>query len=183
MDLLKAINQVLPKLGEHPVTSVTTKHPTVSIIVSTIENDIKELLLDGWWFNEFDCTLYPDDEGYIAVGSDVLSFVPTYDTAALRGLKLYNTETLSYTFTSPIQGHVWQYIPFEELPESAAQYVYWKALITALATDIGLTQEVQLWNVNMQNAYSRLVSEHLRHKKFSTRKTRQYRKMRAAMNA
>ena len=32
MKLLDAVNLILPKLGEHPVTSLTIKHPTLAIV-------------------------------------------------------------------------------------------------------------------------------------------------------
>ena len=63
MKLLDAVNLILPKLGEHRVTSVDNKHPTLAIILPEIENELKKLLARGWWFNEFDYKAYPDSEG------------------------------------------------------------------------------------------------------------------------
>lgn len=183
MKLLEAINLILPKLGEHPVTSITTKHPTLAVVIPIIENEVKELLLRGWWFNEFKYTAYPDSEGAISLGTDTLAFTPDCANVAVRGLRLFNTDTLSYTFSTSVPGVVKLNVPFEELPESAAQYIQWKALVTALTTDIGITQEVQLWSMNQDKANGELLAEHLRNRKYNTRRTKQFAKLRRALNA
>lgn len=182
MQLLEAINLILPKLGEHRVTRLDVKHPTLAIILPEVEYEIKRLLLKGWWFNEFDTTLYPDKEGHISVGTDILTFTPKYpDTAVQRGARLYNPQDRSYVFDEPIEGRCREYVPFEELPESAAQAVYYTALVTCYGTDIGLTNEVQLWGSAAQAAAGDLLAEHLRQKRFNTKSTRQFRKLRCAL--
>lgn len=175
MKLLDAVNLILPKLGEHSVTSLNTRHPTLAVILPEVENELRILLMRGWWFNEFDYKAYPDSEGNIALGSDVLEFTPKYtDTAVARGLKLYNPITLSYTFTEYVQGRVRQYVEFDSIPESAAQAVLHSALVSIYSTDIGLTNEVQMWQAKAAQAYSDLLAEHLRQKQHSTKRTRQW---------
>lgn len=182
MKLLDAVNLILPKLGEHRVTRLDVKHPTLAIILPEIENEIQRLLSKGWWFNEFDTTLYPSNEGSIVLGTEVITFTPKYpDTAVQRGRNLYNPVTLSYVFTEAVPGRERQYVPFEELPESAAQAVYFSALVTCYATDIGMTQEASAWGMAAQAAYSDLLAEHLRQKRFTTKDTRQWAKLRRAL--
>lgn len=182
MNLLDAVNLILPKLGEHGVTSLNTKHPTLAVILPEIDNELRILLMKGWWFNEFDTTLYPDSEGKIAVGADVLTFTPACaDVAVQRGLELYNPVTLDYVFTSPVKGRVRQYVEFDKLPESAAQYVYFSGLVNAFIADIGLTQEVQAWGSKAGAAWSDLLAEHLRQRKYSTRQSRKFRNLVSAL--
>ena len=182
MKLLDAVNLILPKLGEHRVTRLDLKHPTLAIILPEVDNELRQLLNKGWWFNEFDTTLYPDLEGNIALGTEFLTVTPTYpDTAVQRGLALYNPKTLSYVFDSPVPGRVRQTMDFDVLPESAAQCVYYTALVTCFITDIGMTQEVNAWGTAAQSAYSDLLAEHLRQKKFSTKNTRQWARLNCAL--
>lgn len=182
MKLLDAVNLILPKLGEHRVTQLDVKHPTLAVILPEVENEIKRLLNKGWWFNEFDITLYPSTEGSIVLGTETLAFTPTRpNTAVQRGSNLYNPETRSYVFDAPVDGRVREYVAFDKLPESAAQAVYYTALVTCYATDIGMTQEVQVWGQAAQAAQSDLLSEHLRQKKFSTKNTRQWQRLRRAL--
>lgn len=182
MRLLDAVNLILPKLGEHRVTRLDAKHPTLAIILPEVENQLLAMLNRGWWFNEFDITMYPDTLGEITLGADIVAFTACEeDSAVQRGQKLYNPVTLSYVFTDPVKGRVKQRVEFDDLPESAAQSVYYSALVAAYVTDIGLTNEVQDWKTLAFQAWSDLLAEHLRQKKFSTRKTRQYAKLRRAM--
>jgi len=182
MRLLDAVNLILPKLGEHRVTRLDVKHPTLAVILPEVDNELSQLLIKGWWFNEFDTTLHPDVHGELLLGTDVLTFTPDVENCAVqRGRKLYNPETLSYVFPAPVPGRVRQHVEFDDLPESAAQSVYYSALVSAYVTDIGLTNEVQDWKMRAAAAYSDLLAEHVRQKKFSTRKTRQYIRLRRAL--
>ena len=181
MKLLDAVNLIMPKLGERPVTSLEIKHPTLAVILPIIENTRRITLNRGWWFNEYDYTAYPDVSGNITLGLDTLSFVPYCDNAAMRGLKLFNTETLSYTFEAAVQGRVTQDVLFDELPESAAQYVFYSSLVEAYATDLGTDPVLAVWQRLAGQGWSDLIGEHLRQKKFNTRRSRNWRKLVYAM--
>lgn len=182
MKLLDAVNLILPKLGEHPVTNLDTKHPTLAILLPIVENELRTKLLKGWWFNSYDNTLYPNIEGTIDVGQDTLSFVPHGDVnAAVRGTKLFNTDTASFVWTTPVTGCIRSYVEFDDLPEVIAQHVFSSALVNAYATDIGLTDVVKLWQATANDSYSDLLAEHLRHQKHSTRNSRRWRNLRNAM--
>ena len=185
MKLLDAINLILPKLGEHRVTRVDIKHPTIAIIVPEVENVLTQTCLQGWWFNEFYYTATRDSEGTITMGSDVLAFTPEKSGpyAVLRDGKLYNPETLAYTWTENVRGVVKQSLIFDELPESAKQYVWYTALVTVYVTDIGLGKEVQLWQAMAANAYGEMLAEHIRQRKYSTKQSTRYMRLRRAMRS
>lgn len=182
MELLTAVNLVLPKLGERPVTSLTVKHPTLAVLLPIIEQTQVNTLMRGWWFNEFRYTAYPSTNGEIDIGADALSFIPDEaGVAVVRGQRLYNPETLSYVFTEPVEGKVIQNVTFNELPESAATYVFNSALIDAYATDLGVTNELSVWQGLAARAWSDLLAEHLRQRKHSTRKSRRWRQLISAL--
>ncbi len=185
MKLLDAVNLMLPKLGEHPVTSLDVRHPTLAIILPEVENELTALLIRGWWFNEFEYTAYPDIDGEILLGADTLAFVPltSEPLAALRGLRLYNTKTVSYIWDSPVKGVVTQKVDFEELPESAAQYVWYSALLNALTTDLGTSPELQVWGGKAQAAWTSLLAEHLRQRRYSTKTSKRFQRLRRALRA
>lgn len=182
MQLLSAVNLVLPKLGERPVTSLEVKHPTLAILLPIIAQTQVNTLQRGWWFNEYDYTAYPNLQGEIDIGVDALSFVPDCEgTAIIRGQRLFNPKTLTYVFTGPVSGSLVQNVVFEELPESAATYVFYSALIEAYTTDLGVTQELQVWQGLAARAWSDLLAEHLRQRKHSTRKSRRWQKLTNAL--
>lgn len=182
MKLLDAVNLILPKLGEHRVSKLNTKHPTLAVILPEVENELVQLLSKGWWFNEFDTSLYPDSEGGITLGTEVITFTPDYaDVAVQRGNKLFNPITLNYIFELPIPGRIRQHVEFDSLPESAAQFVYYTGLVNSYITDIGLTNEVQAWSSKAQAAWSDLMAEHLRQRKYSTKQSRKFRRLYRAL--
>lgn len=184
MKLLEAVNLTMPKLGERAVTSLSVKHPTLAVLLPIIEQTRRTTLNRGWWFNKYDTKLYPDTEGKIAVGTDTLSFVPKIPgTAIVRGRELFNPVTLTNVFTEPVEGVLTQDVEFDLLPESAANYVLYSALVDAYTTDLGVSQELSIWQTRAGSGWSDMLAEHLRQTKPNTRDNRAWRKLKRAMNA
>lgn len=184
MQLLKAVNAILPKLGERPVTSLESRNPTLGVILPQIDMEIDRVLMAGWWFNTyFNVDLFPNSEGQIDVPEDTLSFVTnaTSTPAAQRGELFYNPDTRSYTFPGKITGTLRQRMTFEELPETAAQYVLYSALVTIYTTDIGLEQIVQQWMAYAHSGLAAMEQEHLRQRKYTIKNSRRYVNLRRAM--
>lgn len=179
MQLLQAVNLILPKLGNHKVTSLEARDPTIGIIVPEIEQVLDETLQPGWWFNSFDVELYPNSEGYIDVPEDTLSFVCSdkRERVVQRGEQFYNGRTLSYKFDKKIHGRLIQRVPFEELPESFATFITYMAAVNAYVTDLGLEQTVNYWTQRAQSAQAAMEQEHLRQMKFNVRDSSRYRRM------
>lgn len=184
MKLLDAINLEFPKLGERPVTSLTVKHPTLAILLPIFDQARKNLLLEGWWFNKYPYTVHPDSEGECVIGSDTLSYIPYTDGVAIvRGSKLFNPKTLNYKFTAPVKGEVISDVEFELLPESAAAFVLYSSLVEAYVTDLGVAKDLEIWQRMAGAAWDTLVSEHLRQRKHSTRKSPRWRHYRASLRS
>jgi hypothetical protein len=178
MQLLTAVNLVLPKLGERAVTSLTVKHPTLAILLPIIDQTQRNTLMPGWWFNEFEYKAYPNEFGEIDIGADALAFIPHEAGAAVvRGQRLYNPATLSYVFTEHVPGTVIQFVQFDELPESASSYVFYSSLVEAYATDLGVSNELSVWQSLAASGYSNMLAEHLKQRKHSTRNSRRWRNL------
>lgn len=183
MDLLTAVNRILPVLGEHPVTSISTKQPTVALILPKIENKIEDLSMSGYWFNTFKVTLYPDAEGEVALPANTLSFVADVAQAVQRGRKLYNAETMSFVFAGPVAGILIQRLPFDELPESVASLVWYSTLVDVYVTDIGLESSVQVWQREAAQAERRMLAEHLKNMRYSTTRSPRFARLRSALRS
>ena len=182
MDLLKAVNSILPKLGEHPVTSVEAKSPTLAVVLPQLDETRMSLLITGWWFNEYPVTLYPDSEGGITTPNDMLSFVPDGRLhLAQRGKQFFNTADRSYKFPGPVRGVLVQDVPFEELPESVAQYVLYSALVVIYATDIGFEQVVQIWSGMANAAQAAMEAEHMKQMKYTIKSSKRWTNLRRAL--
>lgn len=170
MLLLDAINYVLPKLGEHQVTSTDSRSPTLRILLQLFDMHRRSLLGKGWWFNDFTVDLHPGVTGEIEIPADTLSCTPLYSRYGIgrKGGKLFNVQEQSYTFTEPVRVRVVQDTDWEELPEAMQKWIMYQVLIDQTVTDAGITGETQLWEREMQEAKQQLLSEHLRTKRYNT---------------
>jgi hypothetical protein len=74
-------------------------------------------------------------------------------------------------------------VPFEELPESVANWVFWTVLVEQYITDIGVTNEAQAWAGEITTAGTTVLSEHLRNKRYSTQRSPRYNRYRRALSA
>lgn len=176
MELLTAVNLTLPALGEHVVTRIDVRHPTLAIILPIVEQKRRECLMRGWWFNEAPYTAFPDNEGLIFMPTNTLAFLPDCQVnAAIRNFKLYNLDARNFVWPSAVPGVLMEDLAFNELPETVATYVYYSALVQNYITDIGLESVVQKWEEQAQVAEQNATQEHLRNKKYTTRKSRKYR--------
>jgi hypothetical protein len=171
----------MPILGERPVTSLDVKHPTLALLLPKLDTKLEDVTSVGWWFNSFSTTLYQNEVGEIAVPLDTLAFVPTTVPSIVRGDKLYNPATMSYVFDFPVAGELIQRVPFEQLPETAAQAVWYAALVDAYVTDIGMEQNVREWMQQATEAQTRMEAEHLRHRKYSTYNNPRFQRVRNSL--
>lgn len=182
MDLLTTVNLILAKLGEHQVTRLDATHPTVSIILPEVEHTKRQLLTRGWWFNTFQTKLYPGPDGSIAVGADILEFIPDVrDSAVLRGARLFNPANLDFTFDAEVSGVAYLDVAHDGLPEQAQDFIYYDSLVTCFVADIGPSAEVDVWNARRSYAFEELHRAHLRHRRYNTKDRPQYRKIIGAM--
>lgn len=86
-------------------------------------------------------------------------------------------------FTEEVQGTLVFDVPFEELPQSCADYVIYASVVEAYSTDIGVSNDLATWQTLSGRAWSDLLAEHLRNQKYSTKSTPQWAKLRHFMRA
>lgn len=169
MDLLEAVNNILPYFGEAPITRVDNKHPTVTLITSTIETVRKTLLAEGWWFNTRVVTLYPSSEGDMPAPDNAISIEgadgKNYE---LRGRAIYDLDTGSFLFNEKITIKVHEDIKFEDLPRTVAYWITCRAASKAYTMDFGIEDVIQEMQLREQEAYNKMLAEHLRKKKYCT---------------
>lgn len=180
MKQLDAVNIVLPALGEHPVTELDDKHPTLAILLPIMEMKRRELLGKGWWFNSLEYTMYPGTDGTIAVPTNCLEFI-TKTGAWVQGPLLFNPDTANNIFTEAVTGNLITDIPFEMLPESIASTVLYNSLVQAYLTDVGLEQIVQQWAGQAQQSLETATSMHLRYMRHSTTRSPRYQRYRNSL--
>lgn len=183
MQVLEAVNAVLPALGEHLVTSVDVRHPTVQLIVQKLRENTALLCSEGKWFSKSIETLTPNPMGIIEINeSKVLSLVPVQDLITdIRDGKLYNVIKNTEVWDAPITVILVHLLEFEELPFVAANYVLAKTKQDIFIQDLGVDNDAQYYAQEVSTAYYRVFSEHLRHVNYTTRRLPGYRAIVSAL--
>jgi len=181
MKLLQAVNRILGELGEHPVTSIENKNPSVSVILKSIEDANAELQVNGWWFNNYSTELYRGQDGTIQLPDGLIDWEWISHPSEARGSKLINTENMSEDWSlvgvKSVKGKVTLLIEFEDLPHSFAELVTARAGVMAYTNDAGMDEVVQLFMQREAQATSTVMSHHLRHRKYSTAKSGMFQRM------
>lgn len=127
MTLLEAVNLCLRSTGESNVAALTTGHPYIDTVLSSIDATSKLLQSKGWWFNQSDDRTLTPVGGQIDV-SGFTMVVPnrTYRAMHARDGVLYDSRTgdvIDYPVTARVR---WEYPTTEQgwqdMPASFTEY-------------------------------------------------------------
>lgn len=173
MDLLKAVNTILPFLETNPVTTVDTKHPTVAAVLASIDNARYLMLSDGYWFNKEHKKFYLTPENKISAPVNTLALYPTLNqNYEIRGDFIYDLTNSTFTFTEGFEATVYTDVPFEELPLFAALTVQWRAAVDTYTQDYGVEAIVKVLMEREREASALLERENLRKLQYSAMRSR-----------
>ncbi len=163
---LDAVNSMLALIGELPINTLTGNIPADAAIAKNTLNDaIREVQVEGWFFNTESCkTLQKDNDGYITVSSNTIrvSISPLRyrERPVLRGTRLQDTKDSTYVFTRDIVADEIVYmLDFEELPEAARQYIVKKASRAFQAKVLGSNLITQVSMKDEMDARANLMRE------------------------
>lgn len=174
MELLQAVNTVLPHLGEHVIDRVEgSKHPTVDLIVAAIERHKASLLAEGFWFNELYLTLPVNTDGQIDAPQGALSIYGIDCNVELDGERLFNLTTGSRYFHAPVSVKIVRDVPFNRLPVNFALCVTYLAGAEVYLQDYGRENTVPELQVLADKAWVMVTQDNLRKRRYnSQRRTR-----------
>lgn len=168
MNLLQAVNTVLPYLGEHPVTDLDTAHPTVDLIVNAIDRHRQSLLAEGWFFNEVTRTLPVNTDGKIDAPTGIVAIYGVDCNVELDGDNLYNVDEGSWYFSKPVKVELIRDIPFDRLPLYASNVVLYQAGIEVYTADFGVEQTIQVLQNFSEANRIKLVQENIRKRHYNS---------------
>lgn len=110
-------------MGEAPLNTLEDPHPFRGACLSALDNESQSIQAAGWWFNRENLTLSPQTNGRISLPGDAIEVRTDSRFHVQRGRYLYNTDDGTLIFDKPVEALIIRLVPFEELPESAAQYI------------------------------------------------------------
>ena len=125
MTKLQAVNICLSSMGEPPVTTLDSAAPDAQVISDIIDETSRSVQSNGWHWNIEKYTLSPNINNEIVLPNNTLR-VDSIETSSdidvvQRGLRLYNREDNTYTFTDPLKIEVFVGLVFDDLPFAAKQ--------------------------------------------------------------
>lgn len=138
MLILDVVNEMLGTMGEAPLNSLNDSHTYLGAAQAKLAKMNSAVQSRGWWFNTEDLTLAPSalDSSIYLPGDYISVTVPRDRTTGAstrnivtRGRRLYDVTGGTYVFASPVRVYLKRLVPFEELPELAAQHIAAKAVL------------------------------------------------------
>lgn len=181
MNKLTAVNEILTALGEHPVSSVELKNPTISIILRAISQECRAVQLRAWWFNSYQTTLYAGDDGIIQAPDNAVNWTwidrPSHIAAGYIQDTVNMTSDWRISGVGSVTGTVVLEMDYESLPPVVREWVVKRALISAYVNDFGLEDIVGEYQRQAAYAEQMVFDSHLQFKKYSTAKSARFQRI------
>ena len=170
---LDAINILLAAIGTSPVNNLNTANTDAVMAKNYINNALKEIQTEKWYFNtEENYQLTPDINSEIHLADNIINIdsigrFGENTNLIPRGKKLYDRLNHTYKIPQPITANIILCLEFDELPETAIQYIIAKAARKYQEELLG-DPSLRTWTKEDEaTARGRLIDEDLRIRKLS----------------
>ena len=170
---LDAINILLAAIGTSPVNNLNTANTDAAMAKNYINNALKEIQTEKWYFNtEENYQLTPDINNEIHLADNIINIdsigrFGENTNLIPRGKKLYDRLNHTYKIPQPITANIILCLEFDELPETAIQYIIAKAARKYQEELLG-DPSLRTWTKEDEaTARGRLIDEDLRIRKLS----------------
>lgn len=167
LDILK---HCMVQIGENPVSSYTSLHPSAVFCRQIIESVNKEVQERGWWFNkEKDIILGPETSGVVNLPQDTLDVVPkgTYRHLVRRESKFYDPYLHTDKINAEVTCDLTLLLSLDDLPPAAYNYIKHKSAFDVFAAKDGDARSIQAIKLekDMNMSMYRLQQQDLREKR------------------
>lgn len=164
MEKLEAINYVLSMLGDTDyleAADLVDPHPDVAAAITRIDEATTTLLTRGWYFNTVQRTYTPDAMTNQITVTDVIKVLPGYTDKAItvKNSLLYIPADDTDEFSADLTVCVVLDLPFEDLPQTAAEFVKQKASQTAVKIELEDIAKADVINEELMTAWTSLLQE------------------------
>lgn len=170
MQLLDMVNNILPHLGEAPVTALNANNQTVTMVLRNIEDQRVNILSEGWWFNTTVVELQADPEGELRTPINLAAYYPIDGTRIEpRGKLMYDLDNRTFVHSPhrKYRGKLIENLAVLELPVYAARLVMFRAAVECYMKDFGVDGTVQALTQQGEVQRVLLTQEHLRKAKLT----------------
>jgi hypothetical protein len=162
MELLNAVNYLLSLSGGAEVDSLEHNLPDINAARIRIDEATRTLLKRGWWFNTDPCVTLSPDEGTKEITlTNILKVKGLSQFVTLQNGKLYDPHTRSYEFSGDVTVELVNSYPWEFLPESAQDYIMYKAGHDMVVHELEDLNKAQYLSREVQEAMLQLKKEEI----------------------
>lgn len=183
MDQLEAVNLVLRKIGEIPVTSVDEQYPTLTIVLPALEEARVRLLSEGYWFNTYyKHTISPMPNGEVILPSNCLKFFPKEARHKFTGKRIADTDTGSIYVDEAVEGRMIIDVPFTDLVEVMQYAVAYQAAYDTYVSDIGKDDVAADLLLRCSEYLEQVNGDHTISRKQNSRKRKQVTRWRQSLS-
>jgi len=171
MELYVGINKLLTAIGETTIDvdfSLENADPASDVgrAKALLEATNRTVQLQGWYFNKSkDITFVPDTEGYIALGTHILSVIGTTGNYIEKDHKLFDVTAYSFVFDKPVHCDIITLVPFDDVPATVVEWVVREAAVEFYNNVVGDTTELAQLKEAAQRTYVLVQKEENLHTK------------------
>ena len=173
---VEAVNALLRTISEKPVTTLEGgSRAVVNRAIQEIDKVARAVQKRGWWFNsEPDIELAPVGGQYVppsnVLSAKVSEINRTHDTVHLvwRGTKFYHRKNRTSTgHTDTLKFDYIVQLEWDDLPESAREYIYHRAGVAFQAESLGASILFNLTEDQAQVSWRDLMAEDMSHERYN----------------
>jgi len=142
-DELEAVNTMLSVIGEQPVNQLTgsgiTEANTARQILHQTSRETQSIGLNC--NTDYNHKYHPDTQGNIYIPVDVINVdaTDTHLKVAQRGQRLYDRDKHTFVFDKPIELDTVTFLQFNDLPQTAKDFITIKAARRFARRELGST--------------------------------------------
>ena len=179
LDKLGAVNLILRKLGEIPVTSIDEPYPTLAVALPALDEAQVTVLSEGYWFNTYyGTTLQPLVDGRVLTPLDCLKFFPDESKFTFTGTQIRDSETANEFLVAPVKGRPILNMPFEALPQVARYAIAYMAAADVYRNDVGPDATYEDISAYRDRFIEQLNGDHTVSRKQNSRTRKQFERLR-----
>lgn len=160
---LEAVNAMLGLIGEAPVASIEDDLIVDAAMALGILREATRTVLEvGWHFNtDEDFELVPDVDGFIYIPSDAVRVDSDWNDVAVRGDRLYNKDTNTYVWSTPLRCTIVRYMDWADIPSAVRRYIAAKATTLFATRTMGSSEIVNQARSEEATIRSLMLSQEL----------------------
>lgn len=163
---IDAVNRMLTYIGEIRLAADTNLDTLAEgsdgqVALQALEDCTRDVQLRGWWFNTFNMTLAPDVDGYIAIPLSWLKVTTPNDNYIVDNHKLFDRDNESYLFDDNVEAIVVVDKPFDDLPETVANYITFRASKDLSLRTLGMSEVYQVLAREEAEAQNEMYKENV----------------------